>query len=68
MNWISVNDNYPDQDGYYLGYCENGMIECQFEKDTKRFTVVHFEAFGCGCCAGDDEITHWMLRPPQPKL
>lgn len=59
MEWISVEDKYPEDDTYVLVYGPK----------YPDMAVVYYD----GCCynVGNDEtgidITHWMPLPNEPK-
>jgi len=58
MNWISVEDRLPDEDGYYL-VMDTGFYP--FEKHrVQKFTAnenIHWY--------GLRTVTHWMPRSPE---
>lgn len=63
--WISVKDRLPNEGAYVLGLSDDGVIECRVTNGVLK--SVWFSSHGCGCCAEDDVITHWMPLPEPPK-
>ncbi len=62
MEWISVKDKTPSQNGNYLAYwCDKNtnssfIGECLYQK-SHGFTFVR----------NRNLVTHWMPLPPKPK-
>lgn len=57
-SWISVDENLPEFQGYYLVFCpywENKVCSVEFDLDLGDF--LDFSG----------EITHWQPLPPLPK-
>ncbi|OOF81814.1 DUF551 domain-containing protein [Rodentibacter caecimuris] len=55
--WISVNDELPTEQGYYLGYCSywrNPYEILEYDEDLGDFTECSME------------ITHWQPLPAPP--
>ncbi len=56
MNWISVKEKLPENEGYYL---------CTYIFDNHRFYYDRW--FNGKGFATTDEVTHWMPLPEAPN-
>lgn len=72
--WISVNDDLPEQDGYYLTYCPpNYRTEKPWNKygtwPQRNINLCFYRGdkkkfYLFGNCV--EHITHWMSEPDKP--
>ena len=64
MEWISVKERLPDEQGAVLGYCIGGKHKQLSWMDIYYWTG---EKFGHPNPHENDEVTHWMPLPEPPK-
>lgn len=58
MNWISVDDRLPEEEGTYIVATKNGGVTMtHYHKNHNRFSSTRLNKL----------ITHWMYRPEPPK-
>ncbi len=64
--WTSIDDRYPEQDGYYAVYRQWRVRDV---KNHKEFTCsdVSVTWYSDLSGFGDDTVTHWMPLPEPPK-
>lgn len=69
--WISVEERWPETDGYYLVWNkEQRKIEIRFfHRLPPHYPVETYPEIRAyfGNCSGHKSITHWMPLPAPPK-
>lgn len=63
VKWISVNDEMPEEEGLYLTFWNDGVIEayvCELFSIPNKDNEMHFSA------VGGTNVTHWMPLPDAP--
>ena len=64
MEWISVNNELPSQDGWYLVYCQSGSVVRVYNTYHECWDDEDGDDVYCDAVHGD--VTHWMPLPPPP--